>query len=484
MEFDYRFVGYILSDIEELSPEGRFLLLCLLYEYSVESKEIDISVEQLVSKYGVTRTVCSEVSKFLSLPKNKLAQIRRTKVRYCEFDSVSLSKLSSDFDNGQYGNVHRFTIVDLLTKKSKLGCAKNECDLSVSNLLLLIILLIHSDSSGSVERLSKAKIRKMMGGISSDRLKSQLKKLSEMEYVFISQSGGTGRKLFGKTPNNYLLNLGEIKTEKYHPDKKEKASSASLFAPSVLEQLEIFIRDIQYVRHIDGKTKDKDLNALFALFGDDVNASMGITNLIINKCESIISVLLSECWDEVDSLDLKKCNFLKRERMELLLTRSSLFSMSFNREYFIFDDSTFTGKKGIEEKKKAEDKFKAEVIVTPESFKQWLDNQDDDISFESQTHRLVVFLIQQSLYIAIKMKCLFVHHFTKFEKPDSINVIFNRTRMNGTVGDSYHVTVTLLVKNQFKVYLIDSQKLVANDIRHVISVKSYSRKDIPNVRVI
>lgn len=243
MEFNGELVRYVLCHADGLSPEGRFLLLCLVHECSVENREIDISVERLVSKYGVTRTVCSEVSKYLSSPIYKLAQVRRSKKRFCEFDGVSLSKFSSDFDDGKGYSRHSRTVVDLLMKKSK----GNECDLTTSNLLLLIILLIHSDCSGVVEGISKAKIRKMMGNISIDRLNSQLNKLTEKGHILVSGAGGSGRKLFGKVPKRYLLNIGHLKGMKLQAD-----IGLEVHTQSALFTLENAVRKIQKIRLFNG----------------------------------------------------------------------------------------------------------------------------------------------------------------------------------------------------------------------------------------
>ncbi|MHC5782018.1 hypothetical protein [Aliivibrio fischeri] len=478
MDFNPSLVGYILSSIEGLSPEGRFLLLCLLYEYSIENKAIDISVKQLTSKYGVTRTVCSEVSKFLSLPKNKLGQIRRSKVRCCEFDSVSLSKFSSDFDNGQYGNVHHFTVVDLLTKKSTVDGVKNECDLSVSNLLLLIILLIHSDSSGSVERLSKAKIRKMMGGISDDCLNSQLKKLSEKGCLFISCSGGSGRKLFGKVSNNYILNCASIKPKEYSLNEAESVRFFSDQFSLILEKLEAVVRKLHFVRCTKGWKKNAERNDLFILFGSDLDASMRIMNLILNKCECIISVLLTECWSEInDDFIFTNYDLLNHSRIKPLMLGSSLFSLSVTRDEFSFDKSNLTSKEISDRKREQREKvegFRLKEIVTLNSLKQWGDSHGiDNKSLDSQAHLLIDFLVSQSLCMAKDIKNLIVNCLGYADKPDWINVIFNHAKVNGTVGDNCHMTIALALCEQVVFCEVISRRLAHNDVENVVKNKIY-----------
>ena len=438
MDFNPSLVRCVLSNVEGLSPEGRFLLLCLLYEYSVESKEIEITVEQLVSQYGVTRTVCSEVSNFLSLPKNKLAQIRRSKVRYCEFDSVSLSKLSSDFDNGQYDNVHRFTVVDLLTKKSTVNGVKNECDLSVSNLLLLIILLIHSDSSGSVEGVSKAKIRKMMGGISADRLKSQLKTLNKVKYILVDSRGGTGRKLFGKVSNNYILNIGQLQGKGEIVEEEIEIESNSM-----LYDINLMTRDMQQVIPFIKKLKDGERKSLLHLFGDDADRYMDITRLLINKCECIISIILKQYWNEFDDLTVADCQFLDDPRMKIFLTARSLFSMK-----YIYD---------VRKPKDKEEKIRylEEVLVTSDSFNKFCLGGEVNDELVIEAHYLIELLLAHSIEIAVKVKNLLISHL-KYENNEIKNIAigFGTIVMNGISRNSYDLVVSLRDTEGYRIYSI------------------------------
>jgi hypothetical protein len=437
MDFNPSLVRCVLSNVEGLSPEWRFLLLCLLYEYSVESKEIEITVEQLVSQYGVTRTVCSEVSNFLSLPKNKLAQIRRSKVRYCEFDSVSLSKLSSDFDNGQYDNVHRFTVVDLLTKKSTVDGVKNECDLSVSNLLLLIILLIHSDSSGSVEGVSKAKIRKMMGGISSDRLKSQLKTLNKVKYILVDSRGGTGRKLFGKVSNNYLLSIGEL--QGYSKSIEDEETIQSL---SVLLGVKSMARKVELLLPLMNKIKEGKNKKLFDLIGDDADRYMDMTRIIINKCERIVSIILERYWGELEVLTIKDCQFLDEPRMKSFFTAGSLFSIQ----------HICSIKKPTNNDIKKQ--YAEEVLVTNDSFNEFLLNKKNADGLVIDAHYLTEFLLENSIIMAIRIKKLLTSHSKyEYDEIESISIGFGKVAIS-----AYELVVSLRVTKGYSVYSISTFK--------------------------
>jgi len=135
----------------------RFLLLCLIYEHSLNDADVDISTTRLVGMYGVTKTACTKLTKFFSSSENKIGRIHRSKSRVCEFDAVTLSQLMSNYDGCTQGELHQQTIIDLLINymaKARSVNNSNEGHLRVSNVLLLIILLVHADKAGSVRDLS------------------------------------------------------------------------------------------------------------------------------------------------------------------------------------------------------------------------------------------------------------------------------------------------------------------------------------------
>lgn len=83
----------------------------------------------------------------------------------------------------------------------------NEISLRSSNRLFLLIFILHADSFGVVSGLSNIEISKLMGGISRDRFKSQLKTLYDIGVIKCHVSGVTGKELFGKVKGKYYLNL-------------------------------------------------------------------------------------------------------------------------------------------------------------------------------------------------------------------------------------------------------------------------------------
>ncbi len=470
MEFDGKLICYSLSNLLDLSTEGRFLLLCLLYEYSVENKEIDIAIDRLVKQYGVTRTVCSQVSKFLSVPTNEMAQIRRKETKVCEFDGASLSKLSSDFNGGKQEGYHYDIVVNLLTMKSNVNEKENNTNLRTSNLLLLIILLIHANSSGSVEGLSKTKIRKLMGNILVDRLDSQLKTLTEKGYILVSSRGGSGRKLFGKVSNSYLLNLGHLQSWEYQVDNVRQVN-----ARSVLEVLEITVRNMQDISRLNGRHRNKALKSLAELLGDDLRADVRITDLILNKCGSIVSALLTERWDVIDTLDVNQCNFLDLPIFKSLLTRGGLFSVSYVEKNTSYEANEKNDSDKTHLSRKArKDQYKKEVIVTNQSFQQWLNGELDNDPIIWQAHQLTEFLLEQSLAIAKGIKELLVASANQIiKKPDNVNVVFGQVTMNGRIGDRYVLLMSLTGAERYDVYSIEASKIDKDEYSHAVSIKRY-----------
>ena len=101
--------------------------------------------------------------------------------------------------------------IDILFKNKvviKKSCGvDSKIMLRSSNRLFLLIFILHADEFGVVSNLSIADISKLMGGISRDRFKSQLKALYDIGVIKCHVSGVTGKELFGKVKGKYYLNL-------------------------------------------------------------------------------------------------------------------------------------------------------------------------------------------------------------------------------------------------------------------------------------
>ena len=470
MEFNGKLIRYLLSSSLYLSTEGRFLLLCLLHEYSTENKEIDIRVERLVDTYGITRTVCSQVSKFLSSSVNEIAQIRREKTNVCEFNCTSLSKLSSDFNDGKQGDYHRDIVVYLLSIKSKNNEKESGVKLRISNLLLLIILLVHADKGGSVRGVSKAKLRKLMGGISGDRLNSQLKTLADKNYILVISRGGSGRKLFGKVSNSYLLNLGRLQGRKCQADREVRFNEQS-----ILGGLENTVRTMQKIRQLNYKNYKKELRSLWILLGDDLDADMSIAYLLLNKCEIIASILLTECWNVIDTLKVNQCNILDLPICKSLLTRGELFATSYCDKYMNRDISKLSGNDYVNLNSKArKEKYRNEIIVTDKSFQQWTNSVGNIEPPIHEAHQLTEFLLKQSLAIAKSIKALLVILAKQnLQKPSYIGMGFEQIKLHGSHDDSYVLSISLYGIKRHDVYSILAKRIDKYGYTYTVNVTEY-----------
>jgi hypothetical protein len=473
MGFGSKLIFFILCNTQGLCTEGRFLLLCLIYEHSLNDADVDISTTRLVKVYGVTKTVCTKLTKFLSSSENKIGRIRRNKSRVCEFYDVTLSQLMSNYDGCTQGEQHQQTIIDLLMNymtKAKSDDNGNEGHLRVSNVLLLIILLVHADKSGAVRGLSKAQIRKFMGGITVDRLNSQLKTLTKKDYILVSSKGGSGRNVFGKVSNNYLLNLGHLQSWKYQTDIKRYAYFRSVFGTLVDT-----INTLKDIRKLNGKYRNKELKSIAKLLGDDLDAGMSVMNLFLNKFESIVSTLLMERWDVIDTLDVNQCDFLDLPIFKLLLTRTGLFSVSYVEKNTSYETNEKNESDKIHLSNKArKDRYKKEVIVTNQSFQQWLSGELDNDPIILQAHQLTNFLLEQSLAIAKRVKELLVASNKQIlEKPEHVNLVFGQVTMDGRIGDRYELLMSLTGAELYDVYSIEASKIDKDEYSHVVSIKRY-----------
>lgn len=461
MVFDSSLICFALSSSSGLSTEGRFLLLCVMYEYSIDNRPVDMSVNRLVKQYGVTRTTCSKLTKYLASSDNKVVDIRRTKLRTCEFDSAGLSMLITHCDDSKQVSNHQTIIVNLLTKRAKdnenLRDDNNQNKLRVANLLLLIILLVYSDRMGAVRGLSKAKIRKLMGDISVDKLNSQLKALNERDYILVSSSGGSGRKLFGRVSNNYILNLGHLQGRKYKFDNEVTFNTIS-----ILDMLENTVRDFQKIRHVNKGSIKKDIKSLVELLGDDLRADMQITSLILNKCESIVSTILTKHWDDMDTFDFHQYKYIDVLIPPSLLTRAGLFSVSYIEKNMCASLN-----------KMMKEKYKNEFIVTNYSFEKWLNEDSSNAPALQQAHQLIMFLLKQSLAIAKAIKELLVFSNPELKNPDDVMIGFGSVVIYGDKKDRHTLSVILAGGERYDVYSVSASRSYRKDFTYVINAKEY-----------
>lgn len=101
-----------------------------------------------------------------------------------------------------------------------------------SHRLFILILVIHADQMGRISDISSSNIRHMMGNISTDRFKSQLRKLQFFKLLSSYIAGFTSKNLFGKVKSSYFINLN-------HPvflDWRPETSSILIDVKSISSQ--------------------------------------------------------------------------------------------------------------------------------------------------------------------------------------------------------------------------------------------------------
>ena len=442
-KFVSRFEMVIKGD-NRLSPEERYLVLALYIEVVLYQNEIvNVKVSTLVSDFGATTKVVKNVVEYLVKKKNiKLINLP-TKARQLIFSQDDIANLSEEW--ATFPSWKQDSILGLFEPEKrkilipkKVEGSSSKGGLRNSNLLLMFIFIFHSNDVGLVKDLSHKSIRFMMGGISEDRLKSQLKTLNKVKYILVNSRGGTGRKLFGKVSSNYILNIGKLQGKGKIVEKELEIESNSM-----LYDVKLMTRDIQQVIPFIKKLKDGELKNLLILFGDDVDRYMDIMRLVINKCECLISIILKRYWSELDDLTVADCQFLDDPRMKTFLTARSLFSMK-----YIYD---------VREPKDKEEKTQCleEVLVTNDSFNKFCLGGEVNDELVIEAHYLIELLLTHSIAIAVKVKNLLISHL-KYENNEIKNIAigFGTIVMNGISRNSYDLVVSLRDTEGYRIYSI------------------------------
>ncbi|MCG6201050.1 hypothetical protein, partial [Psychromonas antarctica] len=196
-------LNIVLSYFPGLNAEGKFFLVYLLITHD-KNREIVWNYKCLSEQHGVSDHVVRAALKYLTY-NNYLTECPRPKRSEKSSKWFMFSeKFHSDFLNkiSRSDCMHSDLIQDLLSCKDK----NKYKGLRVSNRLLLITLLAHSEQLGIVKGLSHNQLKKLTG-MTDDRLKSQLAKLSQLGYINYVVPGISSSHLFGVCKGYYSLNL-------------------------------------------------------------------------------------------------------------------------------------------------------------------------------------------------------------------------------------------------------------------------------------
>ncbi|GLQ31720.1 helix-turn-helix domain-containing protein [Litoribrevibacter albus] len=183
-----------------LGPEEKFFILLFLMRFE-EIKEGGLGVKAISKLLGVTDRVVSGALRYL-VDEGLLEKCRAHKAPDRIFVSYALQDDLYRIKKTDCSvPLESFVIEiaqDTYTDKTH--------KLKLANRLLLLVLFINADENGVVRNLGVADLAKLTG-MSRDRLKSQLEKLMDLEYIRFFTPGVTGTHLFGVAKGAYFLNL-------------------------------------------------------------------------------------------------------------------------------------------------------------------------------------------------------------------------------------------------------------------------------------
>lgn len=191
----------------ELRPECGFLLVALLYDY-LDNNDGFGPVSKLKNTYSSTNNAVNDLLKYLK--KRDYAKVKNVYLssgrvqKHHFFNEEFKEKIRSDTLVSKVLHRKKRAIIESILRNDLGDLSKS---LRSSNRFFLLILVIHADQMGKVSELSSSKIRRMMGGISSDRFQSQLKKMQSLGIISYYISGMTFKRSLGKVTSTYFLNL-------------------------------------------------------------------------------------------------------------------------------------------------------------------------------------------------------------------------------------------------------------------------------------
>ncbi|HCG8167953.1 TPA: hypothetical protein NJ518_002564 [Vibrio parahaemolyticus] len=367
-----------LSGLKNLSPEGRYLLLAVLFaqmeeEYGQVRRTTDMSVARLRSDFGVSHKVVREVIGYLEL--NNICEIERDRhgKRSCIFRDRYISKLQ-----GNEPEYIRVALYGLFSRDAKDDREKLEKSLKTklrpSNLLLMAIFVLHSDEFGLVQQntlhedrasllLSESKLRYLMGNISESRLKTQIETLRSIGFIRKEVRGGVSSIYFGKFSKRYLIDLGlinkslvlvprvdgavlkNVSTLTYEvPDqyltykRMKECSLCYEFDFELPFKLSFFVlKKISLDQFVKEKFKDSE-RGMYCVDGFDLTKLDGVpfvrgdylTFAILTKVEILTAFILSNYWGNLiqDSTPLFS-NIEHDERLQSVLSEKAIFTQKF-----------------------------------------------------------------------------------------------------------------------------------------------------------
>ncbi|EPT9252269.1 hypothetical protein ACVTNV_000586 [Vibrio alginolyticus] len=207
-------IPLLTSEIADLTASEKFFLLGLMREYGT-NEEIFGEVKELGRSFGVTDKVAS--SALNKLEKNGWM---RRKVIPKEMKSIVKGRYSycihADIANQLSGPVCAVNsdMVLYVSNASNHIKDKNGRNIRSSLRMFLLTLLAHSTPYGEVNDLSYTRLKSLLGDLTKDKYRSQIRYLREAGIISAYIPGFNSNLMFGKMTGRYLINFFTSRIER------------------------------------------------------------------------------------------------------------------------------------------------------------------------------------------------------------------------------------------------------------------------------
>ncbi|WP_162928428.1 helix-turn-helix domain-containing protein [Shewanella japonica] len=186
----------------------------ILKGFKQGEEQVNFSVKEIRTKYGVTSNVAKET--FDYLVKNDYAIRHKPKNIKGQKGSNACYKLTVDFFHALGSSdehVQFQKCIDILLNPDPEVDGQRKHALNQSQRLLLSILLSRASKFAIVDNVSVGELAELMG-VSHRRVKSLVSILKKKEYIHFYLPGKNNTKLFGRVKSHYHLNIGKLLTSK------------------------------------------------------------------------------------------------------------------------------------------------------------------------------------------------------------------------------------------------------------------------------
>ncbi|MFS1417727.1 hypothetical protein BCU61_004155 [Vibrio splendidus] len=375
-----KLISELLSQDLELSPECRFLSLALHLDLiRTPNLVVDISASRLKNDFGVShKTTQTVIELFREKGRGSVGSSIKRK-RQFTFKLDYLERFSVDNTCFRNKIMNELFSLDTRLKIEKFKDSEGGFKLRNSNLLLIVIFVMHSNEVGFVRNLTNKRIRELMGGISESRLKSQLEALFKVGFIKAIGRGGSFRSYFGKMSNRYFIELHNLPFGRTHNPLSKDATlinnveSLTYEIPekfltfkfeSELELLEIdFDFELPFkMAFLFGALKLSQRNEKrildFSVAQLDPKAFNGVSQFhlpIMGQLERVVVFIMENYWNQVQALNHEPFDKTSLEAVSKVIWDDGCFQKN-------IDNGTMFSEKYLSEKEDKLEELESERV--------------------------------------------------------------------------------------------------------------------------